>query len=174
MKTNLKLRYHRELPSGYKLNSITISRKAGKYFVSFGITYQANVDLISKEDLDIKRAVGIDTNVEAIAFSNGSLVSTNSKLLSKPKYSSRFKRLQRKQSRRIEIAKKFKKKTGRNFRKNQLRLNRILNKASNSKADLLHKLSKNTINEFDAIVVEDLKVKDMTKAKVMLKKQETA
>ena len=170
MKTNLKLRYHRELPSGYKLNSITISRKAGKYFVSFGITYQANVDLISKENLDIKRAVGIDTNVEAIAFSNGSLVSTNSKFLSKPKYSSRFKRLQRKQSRRIEIAKKSKKKTGKNFCKNQLRLNRILNKASNSKADLLHKLSRNTINEFDAIAVEDLKVKDMTKREGRAKK----
>jgi len=163
MKTNLKFRYHRDLPKDYKLNSITISRKAGRYFVSFGITYQTNVDLISKENLDIKRAVGIDTNVEAIAFSNGSLVSTNSKLLSKPKYSSRFKRLQCKQSRRIEIAKKTKKKTGKNFRKNQLQLNKISNKASNSKADLLHKLSKKTINEFDAIAVEDLKVKNMIK-----------
>ena len=64
MKQDFKVRFHRDLPEGYKLNSITISRKAGKYFVSFGITYQANVDLISSQDLDIKRAVGIDINVD--------------------------------------------------------------------------------------------------------------
>ena len=170
MKTNLKLRYHRELPSDYKLNSITVSRKANKYYVSFGITYQTNVDLISKENLDIKRAVGIDINVDSLAYSTGTLLATNSRMFSAPKYSSAFKRLQRKNSRRLELARKEKRKVSKKFYKTLARLNKVQDKVSNSKADLLHKIAKETINEFDAIVVEDLKVKDMTKSEGNVKK----
>lgn len=164
MKQDFKVRFHRDLPEGYKLNSITINRKANKYYVSFGITYDSNVDLISSGDLDIKRAVGIDINVDSLAYSTGTLLATNSRMFSAPKYSSAFKRLQRKNSRRLELARKEKRKVSKNFYKTLARLNKVQDKVSNSKTDLLHKIAKETINKFDAIVVEDLKVKDMTKS----------
>ena len=164
MKQDFKVRFHRDLPEGYKLNSITISRKANKYYVSLGITYDSNVDLISSQDLDIKRAVGIDINVDSLAYSTGTLLATNSRIFSAPKYSSAFKRLQRKNSRRLELARKEKRKVSKNFYKTLARLNKVQDKVSNSKTDLLHKIAKETINKFDAIVVEDLKVKDMTKS----------
>ena len=164
MKQDFKVRFHRDLPEGYKLNSITISRKANKYYVSLGITYDSNVDLISSQDLDIKRAVGIDINVDSLAYSTGTLLATNSRIFSAPKYSSAFKRLQRKNSRRLELARKEKRKVSKNFYKTLARLNKVQDKVSNSKTDLLHKIEKETINKFDAIVVEDLKVKDMTKS----------
>ena len=164
MKQDFKVRFHRDLPEGYKLNSITISRKANKYYVSFGITYDSNVDLISSQDLDIKRAVGIDINVDSLAYSTGTLIATNSRRFSAPKYSSAFKRLQGKNSRRLELARKEKRKVSKNFYKTLARLNKVQDKVSNSKTDLLHKIAKETINKFDAIVVEDLKVKDMTKS----------
>ena len=164
MKQDFKVRFHRDLPEGYKLNSITISRKANKYYVSLGITYDSNVDLISSQDLDIKRAVGIDINVDSLAYSTGTLIATNSRRFSAPKYSSAFKRLQRKNSRRLELARKEKRKVSKNFYKTLARLNKVQDKVSNSKTDLLHKIAKETINKFDAIVVEDLKVKDMTKS----------
>ena len=164
MKQDFKVRFHRDLPEGYKLNSITISRKANKYYVSLGITYDSNVDLISSQDLDIKRAVGIDINVDSLAYSTGTLIATNSRRFSAPKYSSAFKRLQGKNSRRLELARKEKRKVSKNFYKTLARLNKVQDKVSNSKTDLLHKIAKETINKFDAIVVEDLKVKDMTKS----------
>lgn len=68
MQQEFILRYHRDLPEKYKLCGLTISRRAGKYYASFNIEYEKDVVLISKDNLDIKRAVGIDINVENIAF----------------------------------------------------------------------------------------------------------
>lgn len=159
MKLPLKMRYHRDLPNNYKINQITISKSHNKYFVSFGITYDnPSVSLISSQNLDIKKAVGIDLNINEIALSSGRLIKTNSKLISKAKYDSAFKRLQRKQSRRV-----LKQKLGANFVKTQIKLNRIYKKASNIKKDLQHKISKEIVDKFDLIVVENLKTKNMTK-----------
>ena len=164
MKLPLKMRYHRALPNNYKLNQITISKTHNKYFVAFSITYdEPNVVLMSSNKIDIKRAVGIDMNINEIALSNGRLIKTNSKLINKAKYGNAFKRLQRKQSRRVLKAKKDKIKLGSNFRKTQIRLNKIYERASNIKKDLAHKISNQIVKNFDLIVVENLKVKNMTK-----------
>ena len=164
MKLPLKMRYHRDLPQNYKLNQITISKTHNKYFVSFSITYdEPNVVLMSSNKIDIKRAVGIDMNINEIALSNGRLIKTNSKLINKAKYGNAFKRLQRKQSRRVLKAKKDKIKLSSNFRKAQIRLNKIYERASNIKKDLAHKISNQIVKNFDLIVVENLKVKNMTK-----------
>ena len=164
MKLPIKMRYHRDLPQNYKLNQITISKTHNKYFVSFSITYdEPNVVLMSSNQIDIKRAVGIDMNINEIALSNGRLIKTNSKLINKAKYNNAFKRLQRKQSRRVLKAKKDKIKLGSNFRKTQIRLNKIYERASNIKKDLAHKISNQIVKNFDLIVVENLKVKNMTK-----------
>lgn len=77
-------------------------------------------------NLDIKKAVGID-------LSNGRLIKTNLKLISKAKYDKAFKRLQRKQSKRVLITKKDKVKLDINFAKTQIKLNKIYEKTSNIK-----------------------------------------
>ena len=164
MKMPLKMRYHRDLPNNYKINQITISISHNKFFVSFSVTYnKPNVSLISTSNLDIKKAIGVDLNIKEYALSNGELIKTNSNLLSKPKYDKAFKRLQRKQSKRILRAKKEKIKLGVNFKKTQTRLNKIYEKVSNIKKDLQHKISKEIVDKFDLIVVENLSVKNMTK-----------
>lgn len=164
MKLPLKMRYHRALPNNYKLNQITISKTHNKYFVSFSITYdEPNVVLMSSNQIDITRAVGIDMNINEIALSNGDLLPTCSKSINKAKYSATFKRLMRKQSKRVLKAKKDKIKLGSNFRKTQIRLNKIYERASNIKKDLAHKISNQIVKNFDLIVVENLKVKNMTK-----------
>ena len=154
MKLPIKMRYHRDLPQNYKLNQITISKTHNKYFVSFSITYdEPNVVLMSSNKIDIKRAVGIDMNINEIALSNGRLIKTNSKLINKAKYGNAFKRLQRKQSRRVLKAKKDKIKLGSNFRKTQIRLNKIYERASNIKKDLAHKISNQIVKNFDWILL---------------------
>ncbi len=167
MQQEFLLRYHRDLPEKYKLYGLTISRRAGRYYASFNIEYEKDVVLISKENLDIKRAVGIDINVENIAFSNGFKLMTKSKLIAKTKYDKKIKRLKGKQSRRILRSKNTKTPLGRNFKKCQKKVCRIYDRASSIKRDSLHKISNAIVNNFDAIAVEDLTVKDMT-----VKKQE--
>jgi len=160
---DIKLRYHRELPNDYKMNAITISKENNKYYVSFSITYNKTVSLISKNNLDIKKAVGIDLNINDIALSNKTLIKTDSKDISKSKYDKKFLRLQKKQSRRVLKAKKSKIKLGSNFKKTQYKLNKIFEISKNRKLDKYNKITSELSNKFDLIVVEDLNSKNMTK-----------
>ena len=164
MSQDIKLRYHRELPNDCKMNAITISKENNKYYVSFSITFNKTVSLISKDNLDIKKAVGIDLNINDIALSNNTLIKTDSKDISKTKYDKKFLRLQRKQSKRVLKAKRFKIKLGSNFKKTQNRLNKIYEKSKNKKLDKYNKITSELTNKFDLIVVEDLNSKIMTKS----------
>lgn len=102
MNTFFKMRYHRDLPNTYKFNQITIIKNHNKYYLAFSIIYdESNISLISSKDFDIKKAVDIDLNINEITLSSRELIATNSKLLSRAEYDLAFKRLQRKQSRRI-------------------------------------------------------------------------
>lgn len=161
LNTPLKLRYHRELPQDYKLNQITITKNYNKYFVAFSITYNNEAKEIQAQD--IESYVGIDLNINDIALSNGELIKTNSKSISMDKYSKAFKRLQRKQSRRILKSKKEKTKLSKNFKKTQNKLNKIYERSSNIKKDSYHKITSKLSKEFDLIVVENLQNKNMTK-----------
>jgi putative transposase len=186
LKTNFQIRYHRELPQGCKISSITISKDSTGYFVSFGIEFTKQIDLaILSKNLDIAKSIGIDLNAYNIAVSNNvdfiaeqkiSPVSlnhlvdngaTNRKGL---KYKASSIVLLRKQSRRVlkalEKSKtdKTKFKLGSNHRKAQSKINRLTKKISNQKNDLYHKISTALTNTFDLIAVEDLKTKNMSKS----------
>lgn len=161
MKDNFKFRCHRALPQNYKLNEVGISRKGFKYYIAFSITYEEEINAISKEE--VQTAIGLDLNINEVGLSSNELVETRSKEINKIKYAKAFKRLQRKQSRRVEKAKRIKIKLGKNFRKTQRKLNKKYEKAVNIKKDIQHKFSKEIVDKFDLIVVENLKVKNMTK-----------
>ncbi len=186
LKTNFRFRYHRELPSDYKLSSITISRDSIGYYVSFGVEFKKQIDLrVSSDNLDISKSIGIDlnaynfavsTDVNFIQEANISAVTmnhlidngaTNRKGL---RYAKHIKLLERKQSRRVLVelknskSKKEKFKLGENHRKTQRKLNSLAKKVANQKKDLYHKISTQLTNKFDLIVVEDLRVKNMSKS----------
>ena len=99
MKSDFKFRYHRALPQNYKLNEVGISRKGFKYYVSFIITYEEEINAVSKEE--VQTAIGLDLNINEVGLSSNELVETRSKQINKIKYAKAFKRLQRKQGRRI-------------------------------------------------------------------------
>lgn len=186
LKTNFRFRYHRTFPNNYKLSSITISKDAVGYYVSFGIEFNKQVGLVvSKDNLDISKSIGIDlnaynfaisNNVDFIQDSNISKVTlnhlidngvTNRKGL---KYKNTIKVQIRKQSRRVlnELKNckqsKTKFKLGSNHKKTQKKLNKLTKRISNQKTDLYHKISTELTNKFDLIVVEDLKTKNMSKS----------
>ena len=186
LKTNFRFRYHRDFPNDYKLSSITISKDAMGYYVSFGIEFKKEIDLVvSKDNLDIAKSIGIDLNAYNFAISNNvnfiqeqniSKVSqnhlidngaTNRKGL---RFNRLIKVLERKQSKRVlnEIKNsknnKTKFKLGNNHKKTQKKLNKLTKKISNQKTDLYHKITTELTNKFDLIVVEDLKIKNMSKS----------
>ncbi len=186
LKTNFQFRYHRELLENYKLSSITISKDGTGYFVSFGIEFKKQIDLVvSIDNLDVSKSIGIDLNAYNIAVSNNvdfiakqniSSVSmnhlidngaTNRKGL---KYKKSSIVLLRKQSRRVlkelENSKqnKTKFKLGNNHKKTQSKINKLTKKITNQKNALYHKISTALTNKFDLIVVENLQTKNMSKS----------
>ena len=71
LKTNLRFRVHREFPNNYKLSSITISKDSIGYYVSFTIEFKKQIDLVvSKDNLDISKSIGIDLNAYNFAVSS--------------------------------------------------------------------------------------------------------
>lgn len=163
MSLPIKMRYHRELPDNYKMNAITISKNGDKYYASFSITFNKSVSGISTQNVDLSKAVGIDLNVNDIALSDGTLLETNAKKFSKPKYDENLIRLMRKQSRRVIKSKKSKTKLGSNFRKTQKQINKVYEKAKKQKEDRYHKITSELSEQFDLIAVEDLNTKNMTR-----------
>ncbi|BDB63998.1 transposase [Helicobacter cinaedi] len=163
MSMPLKMRHHRAFPQCSKVNQITISKNNNKYYVSFSITYKQEIKQVDLQNLTSNKCVGIDLNVNDVALSNGELIKTLSKKINAKKYDKAFKRLQRKQSRRILKSKEAKTKLGGSFKKTQKRLNKIYERSSNIKKDSYHKITAKLVKEFDLIAVEALKNKNMTK-----------
>jgi putative transposase len=186
LKTNLRFRYHREFPKDYKLSSITINKDSIGYYVSFGIEFKKQIDLVvSKDNLDITKSIGIDLNAYNIAISNNvnfikesnigdvklnHLIDNGATKAKGLKYKRDSIVLLRKQSRRVlkelgsSKANQTKFKLGSNHRKTQSKINKLNKKIANQKSDLYHKISTALTNSFDMIVVEDLKTKNISKS----------
>ena len=127
IRENIKIRYHRDLPQDYKMCSITISKDTIGYFVSFGIEFQKEIDLVvTSENLDITKSIGIDLNVNNFAISKPldgeQLLNNGSQDRRAVQFGKIVKTLQKKQSRRDIKTRKLKEKKGKNYQKTQSKM----------------------------------------------------
>ncbi|BCD47246.1 IS200/IS605 family element transposase accessory protein TnpB [Helicobacter suis] len=162
MRQDFKVRWSRDLPKDCTIKQITFSCLNERYFVSFSVEYHRDITplkTLSHQD----KAIGLDLNIHDIALSDGTLIPTHSKTFNLAKYNLAFKRLQRKQSRRVLKSKQTKTKLGRNFYKCQNSLNAIFTKSKHKKEDRYHKITSGLSNKFELVAVENLQVKNMTK-----------
>ena len=130
-----------------KILSIVVSKVANKWFVS--ITY----DKIPVKPLPkTNKSVGIDVGIRDLA-----ILSTGEKItkLNSTKQESKIVKLQKSLSRKIKGSK--------NYLKNKDKLANAHLKLRNLRSDYIHKLTWKLVNEFDTIVVEDLKVSNLLK-----------
>lgn len=134
--------------------SITLSRKPnGYYYISVNYSYETNA--IKKVNLNKEKAIGIDRGVTTTATcSNGDEFNINKDKLNK--INKRIKFLQKK------LTKKVKGSNNRN--KIRIKIAKLQHKKANIKKDFNHKLSSNLVKNHDIIVMENLKVKNMTKS----------
>ncbi len=179
---SFKIRWTRDFPLNSEVSSLTISFKDNHFYVSFNISYESNLlSECNKQSIACKKkisndikSIGMDINIDSIDLGNqdfhkvfkikdiklNNLISKNQK---------KIKRLQRKQARRIILAKKSKIKLGKNFKKTQDKINKIHTKNCNIKVFQLHKLVNEILlflreNNLNHIVMEKLNVKEMTKS----------
>jgi len=144
----VELRLSREVRGEAK--SITVSRRAGKWFVS----------ILTKSEMQetggkTGNSVGIDLGVKHFATTSGG------KHIHAPEERVRYleKRIERMQ-RKVSRAKKG----SSNRSKLRLKLSRLHLTLANVKEDFLHKVSTQLIKNHDLLVLEDLGVKEMTEA----------
>jgi putative transposase len=146
----IKVRWHRELPS--KPKSMILSRNAGKWYVVFHVEV-APVERASPD------SVGIDLGLTSfIALSTGETV-----------YRPRVTKANTKKLRRLQRALARCKRGSKVRRKRKLAVAKLQSYIANTRRDFLHKESRNLVNRFGRIAVEDLNIKGL--ARGMLAKE---
>jgi len=159
---SFKIIWTRDLPS--TPTNLTLSFNGFDFFVSF------NVETI---DIPINhkgtKKLGIDINNNSIDLGSKKIHKPIKikDLKNKEFLENKIKRLQKRQSKRLEFSKKKKVKLSKNFHRTQKTINKIYTKLQNKRTYRLHEITNDIIkfvkdNKFNHVIVEDLNVKNMT------------
>ncbi len=152
----IKASVSRMAPEGWIIKSATVSQESdGKFYISVLYEYK---DQIIPQSIDINNAIGLDYK------SDGLYVASDGAVCGSPKYyrksHKRLAKEQRKLSRKKGSRKGETKSS--NFKKQQLKINRIHRHISNQRLDFLHKRSTEIANRYDIVCVETLNMRSMS------------
>ncbi|WP_013334717.1 RNA-guided endonuclease InsQ/TnpB family protein [Gloeothece verrucosa] len=139
------LKTYERLPQGANPKSVTISRKADRWFISF------NIEVEPKITPKTSKIVGVDLGISALAT-----LSTGQKFDNPRPYQKHQKKLSRMQwlNRRKKIG-------SIQWKRAQLKIARLHLKIGNIRKDTLHKATSYLSKNHAAVVIEDLNVKGM-------------
>jgi putative transposase len=139
------LRTHERLPVCFQPKSVTLSRTADRWFISFKLEYEQ----VFRPKLH--PVVGVDLGIKALAVLSTGIVVQGAK--SYRKYEKKLSRMQW-LSRHKQIG-------SANLRKAQVKIARLHRKIANIRKDTLHKLTSYLAQNHSRIGVEDLNVSGM-------------
>ena len=145
-KDGIKVKLHREVNG--KIGKMNITKTpTGKYYVS--IFTEQEVEELPKTN----KQVGIDLGLKDFVITSDNKKFKNNRYITK--YTKQLKKAQRHLSR--------KQKGSNGFEKQKLKVAKIHEKIASCRLDTLHKVSKELVESYDLISVEDLNVKGMIK-----------
>ncbi len=147
----VRIKLHRNIPQNYKIKSATISQEPnGAFYVSILTEFQRNIKEVSS-----------DNNIVGLDFSMSELfVSSDNQRADYPRF---FRKLETKLAKAgRELSRKVK--FSSNWYKAKLKVAKIYQSIKNSRKDFLHKLSKELVTKYNAIILEDLNMKGMSQA----------
>ena len=144
---SLKINFTRPFPDNLiKINNISLTKKLDKWYVNFSIK------IPKEKDKEIESIIGIDLGLEKlITLSEKGDYYENLRI--KKKYEEELKEKQQLVSRA--------KKGSNNRLKKKKALNRVHNKINNIKSTYLHTISRELVNIYDLIAIENLNIKGM-------------
>lgn len=148
---NVKAKISREIPTNHRIINATISQSpSGKYFVSIGTEYEA--DVLSVE-LSKDNALGLDYS------SPHFYVDSENNAADMPHfYRDAEKKLVREQRKLSRMTR-----GGNNYRKQRIKVARASEKVRNCRKDWQHKKSTELANNYDYICVEDINYQNMAR-----------
>lgn len=147
----LKVKFHRDIPSNHKILSASIRQEPnGSYYISINTEFEKEIKPVPSDN----NTIGLDFSMKEL------FVSSENQRADYPRFfrklESKLIKAQRKLSRMIKFSN--------NWYKQKTIVAKIHNKIKNSRLDFLHKLSFNLVNKYNAICIEDLNMKAMSKA----------
>ncbi len=145
----VKAKIHRLPEDDWRLKSATVSMDSdGKFYVSVLFEYESAVPAITKTD----NTIGLDYKSDGLYMDSNGTVGTNHKYFSES------------HDKLAKAQRKLKHKTigSKNYRKQQLKINRIHKHIANQRLDNLHKLSTKIANSYDVVCVEALNMRSMS------------
>ena len=158
MKNGIRVKVHRELPSGASIKQATITKKNDKYYIS--ISFDDN--LPTPKPIIAQSSIGLDVGIN-------SLVTTSKDVkIANPRYTKKYARMLKLASRHLNRKQHSKKKgdttpKSKRYLKQQANVARIHEKIANSRSDYIHKITNEITNQYDVICIENLNVKGMIK-----------
>ena len=143
----VKVKIHRQLPAGSKIKHVVVKRSLGNWYVALMVEFDAPLLLPPTEE-----AVGIDMGLKSLlALSDGTLIDNP-----------RWLRVSQKRLRVLNRKLARQKKGGTNWRKTAYQLARLHSKIANQRRDFWHKTTRQLVNQYDLICIENLTLGFMT------------
>jgi len=132
------------------INSVTVSRSIGKWFISINFDEEHEITNQAPQN----SIVGIDMGITRFAtLSNGTYIEP---LNTFRKYEAKTIKLSKKLSRKMKFSS--------NWKKTKAKLSKHHSKISNIRKEFLHKTTTKISNNYQTVVMEDLKVSNMSKS----------
>ena len=146
----VRIKKHREIPSDYKIKSVTVSRTpTNKYYVSILCEYEVTITENKGSNY-----LGLDYAM------NGLYVASDGSQGDYPRFYRQLEKKLHKEQRKLSKMTKG----SNNYRKQKYKVAKVHEKISNCRKDFLHKTSHQIANEVDGVCVEDLNMQAMSKS----------
>src|SRR5579875_1500232 len=147
----VKIKQHREITSDYKIKSCTITKtKSGKYYISILTEYEKEI-----KPVIIQNVVGLDFAMDGLYV--------ESEQGEKANYPRFYRQTLDKLSKEQRVLSKRKKDSAR-WKKQCLKVAKLHERIANQRKNFLHHKSKELASNYDAVIIEDLNMKAISKA----------
>lgn len=151
----VKVHCHREIPVSETINSCTISRKAGKYYISILVEYEKDeIAPITVSEIPDDKIIGLDYSVPSFYVDSDG---------NKPDFHKNYRKAE-KRLKRLQKQLSHKKKGSKNRHKVKLRLQKVHQKVANQRLDFCYKEAKKLADLYDVVCMEDINLRNMSKS----------
>ena len=144
----VKLKQHRLILSNYKLKSVTISQTpSGKYYASVLFEYENQI-----QEQELHDFLGLDFSM------HGLYKDSNGNEPAYPRYYRQAEERLKREQRKLSLMQKGSK----NRSKQRIKVANLHEKVANQRKDFLHKQSRQIVNAYDCVCIENLDMKAMS------------
>jgi putative transposase len=146
----VKAKIDRTIPNDWKIKRATVSQNAsGKYYCSLTFEYESHI-----QEVEPQNAIGLDFSMHEL------YVDSNGDCPAYPKYYRQAEKKLAREQRKLSLMQKG----SNNRNKQRIKVAKLHEHISNQRRDFLHKRSRNLVNEYDCICIENLNMKSMSQS----------